>query len=322
MKRINPVVAFLLFATALFTMTSCGKEVSSEPNYHPNGSNSGSGASSGTFKAKVNGGSWIAASDKQSATILSGVINVTGISSSGQMILITLKGDTVGTYGVSYNGGEGAVAYQPNSGNAAVTYSSNASDDENLAGGKVIITSIDKDKKVIKGTFTVKVFYNGDGTSYDITEGSFELTYATTIPTTPGTGTPGNPSSSGTYLKATLDGAAWEATSVTGFASLGQIMVNGTVSDVSKTVGITIPDNIAVGSYTFVEFGDYMALYNVGKDINSIVTYVSASGTLKITEHNKSTKKITGTFDFKGEVFGDPTKTANITSGSFSVTYQ
>lgn len=321
MKPIKSLVAFLVTAITLISLTSCQKEVSFEPNYNGNnnGGNSGTTSSTGTFKAKINGGAWQAASTTQSATIISGVINISGISSNGQLITISTMGDTVGTYDLSGGPAEsGAAAYQPDYTKPANSFTSNASDDPASANGKLIITKIDTDKKIITGTFEAKVFNFVDGTSYTITEGSFELTYMTTIPTTGGSGNP----SSDASLKATIDGTAWQAQNVTGFDVQGKIMINGTTTDVSKTIGITVPNTIVAGTYSFTQFGDYMALYNVGPNINSIVSYSSASGTLKITEHNKSTKKITGTFDFKGEVFTDATKKADITSGSFSVTYQ
>jgi hypothetical protein len=324
MKPTNSLIAFLLTAITFISLTSCQKEVSYEPGYNGNGNNNGSNGnggsivSTGTFTAKINGAAWAAASDKQSATIIAGVINLSGISSNGQLITISLIGDTVGTYYLSQSAGDGAAIYQPSYTNAAKSYTSNSSDDENLSGGKLIVTSIDKDKKVIKGTFEAKLLYNVDGTSYTVTEGAFDLTYATSIPTTPGGGT----TSGSAYLKATIDGTAWQAQNVSGFDVQGKIMINGTTTDVTKTIGLAIPDNIAVGTYSFTQLGDYIALYNVGPNISSIVTYSAASGTLKITEHNTSTKKITGTFDFKGEVLLDASKKVDITSGSFSLTYQ
>lgn len=322
MKPKKSLVAFLMSAITLIALTSCQKEVSYEPNYNGNGNGNGGTATSstGTFKAKINGGAWQAAPSTQIATVMSGVINITGISSNGQSIIITTMADTVGTYDLSNSPNEsGALAYMPDYKTATSSFTSNASDDPANANGKLIITKIDTVKKIIAGTFEAKVFNFVDGTSYTVTEGSFELTYVTSIPVTTN---PGNPSSGSASFKATIDGTAWQAQNVTGISTFGKITINGTVTDLSKTIGITVPDNVAVGTYNFSQFGDYMALYNVGPNINSIVTYASASGTLKITEHNTSTKKITGTFDFKGEVFTDATKKADITSGSFSVTYQ
>jgi hypothetical protein len=320
MKPFKSLVAFLLTAITLISLTSCQKEVSFEPGY--NGSNNGNGtgstSSTGTFTAKINGGAWQAASDKQSATIIAGVINVTGISSNGQMIAISTMGDTVGTYELSNVPTEsGACDYQPDYKTPAKNFTSNSSDDPANANGKLIITKIDTVNKIITGTFVAKVFNFMDGTSYNVTEGAFNLTYSTSIATNSG----GSTSTGSNYLKATIDGTAWQAPSVTAFDVQGNIMINGTTTDISKTIGITVPDNIAVGTYTFSQFGTYMALYNVGTSITNIVSYASASGTLKITEHNTSTKKITGTFDFNGQTLLT-TDSKQITAGSFSVTYQ
>jgi hypothetical protein len=314
MKRINPVVAFLLFATALFTMTSCGKELSYEIGRNGNGN----GSSSGNFTAKINGGNWIAAADKQSATIIDGAINLTGTSSNGQMISITLMGDTVGTYDVSLAGAKGIVAYEPDYTKPANVYSSVSSSNPANASGTVIVTSIDKDKKIIKGTFQSNAFNPTDGTSYAVTEGAFELTYTTSVPTTPTT--PTTPTSGASYLKATIDGTAWQAKTITAQVILGQIYIGG--GDEHKIFAFTIPPDAKVGSYTYDPMSQlYTTDYS---EINGMDAkmYSAESGTLKITQHDPTKKTMTATFEFVGRETFDQIETRNITKGSFFVTYQ
>ncbi len=310
MKKTVSFVAFLFIAAVLFT--SCQKEVSSEPNYNP-GNNNIENNSSGTFTANVNGTAWQAATKSQSATIIAGVINVTGISGNGQMITISLTGDTVGTYDLS-KAGNGAVLYRKDYQKTDNSYVSVVSDDPLASGGKAIITSIDKDKKIIKGTFEAKVLNDADGKNLKITEGAFELTYSTTIPSNPSSNTKD-------FLKATIDGKAWEGQMVTGILDDNVIRINATTSTVSKTIVLEVPNNIAVGTYNLDGF-TYIGAYMEGKDVASTKAYMAISGTLVITENNTSKKLISGSFNFKGETMISPAESKEVTAGTFSVSYK
>jgi hypothetical protein len=63
--------------------------------------------------------------------------------------------------------------------------------------------------------------------------------------------------------------------------------------------------------------GQYIGLYNP----NTTTTLASTSGTLTIFEHNKSTKRIRGNFNFVAEpVLGGAS--VPLTEGYFSVKYQ
>jgi len=317
MKPIKSLVAFLVTAITLISLTSCQKEVSYEPNYNGNGNGGGGNttSSTGTFKAKINGGAWQAATNNQIASIVDGVINITGISSNGQSVIISTIGDTVGTYDLSQAAGDGALAYLPDYKTATSSFTSNASDDPANANGKLVITKIDTDKKIITGTFEAKVFNFVDGTSYTITEGTFELSYVTSITTN-------NPSSNASSLKATIDGTAWQAETVMGVIANGNIMITGTASNGSKSVGFQLPLSITKGTYKLDFFGlTYIGLYNEGTNVNAMKSFGSTSGSIVITEHNTSTKVIKGTFDFKGEMITTG-EVRQITAGSFNVTYQ
>lgn len=93
-------------------------------------------------------------------------------------------------------------------------------------------------------------------------------------------------------------------------------MING------QTLGgqqiITIPESIAVGTYTFGELGlsDQYTTYSKSGKI-----YTSISGTLKIGVHNTSTNHIEGTFSFNAEPFGFEGSNVSATEGGFSVDY-
>ncbi|MBV4356895.1 DUF6252 family protein [Pinibacter aurantiacus] len=316
MKPIKSLVAFLVTAITLISLTSCQKEVSYELGQNGNNNNNNS---SGNFTANINGGNWKAAADKQSATIMDGVINLTGISSNGQMMTITLTGDTIGTYDVSFAAAKGFVAFEPDYTKPANVYSSMSSDVATNANGTVTVTSIDTDKKIIKGTFQSKLFNPADGTSYTATEGLFELTYFTSLPTDP-TGPTTPPATGDAYLKATINGTAWQAKTITAQVILGQIYIAG--ADEHKVFAFTIPPDAKVGSYTYDPFSQlYTTDYS---EINGMDAkmYSAESGTLKITQHDPTKKTMTATFEFVGRETFDQVETRQITKGSFFVKYQ
>ncbi|MDI3322125.1 DUF6252 family protein [Pinibacter soli] len=307
MKPFRSLLAFLVTTITLFALSSCQKEIS-----YDLGHGGSVGTSTGTFTASINGVGWAAAADKQSVTIKDGMINITGTSSNGQMVTITLQGDTVGTYDVSFAALKGLLTYEPDYTKPANIYSSVGSNDPASANGTVTITSIDADKKVIKGTFQSKTFNPTDGTSYTFTEGAFELTYSTSLPTTPTTGD--------AYLKATINGTAWQAKSITAQITLGQIYIAG--MDASKIFAFTIPPDAKVGSYTYDPLNQlYTTDYS---EINgtSGKMYSAESGTLKITQHDPTKKTMTATFEFVGREVLDGVETRQITKGSFFVKYQ
>ena len=103
----------------------------------------------------------------------------------------------------------------------------------------------------------------------------------------------------------------------------GLIKGNGKISIIGRrgnteNIGIVLPDNILPGTYDLDFFGDYVAIYNQDSSGNN--AFASDSGTVTITTHNVTTKKIVGTFNFVGSSFFSPT-TKNITNGTFDVTY-
>ncbi len=153
-----------------------------------------------------------------------------------------------------------------------------------------------------------------DGTGRTVTEGSFtNLRYTTTMP----------PTAAADTFRVKIDGASWTPASVVGVSMpmMNQIAVNATSVNASKTVGLMFPNNIAPGSYTLDFFGaTYIGQYNPDNDPTH--SKASVSGTLTILEHNTTTKRIRGSFHFRGEELFTPQNFATISEGYFSVKYQ
>lgn len=292
-----------LMFTLFFTIISCQKELSNE-------SVTGGGGTGGTgaFRMKIDGVQWVA--DKQAgAAIMNGLINITGISASKKSFVITLSGTSTGTYILDPNSFN--VAALTDSTENPFVYASNQGADTSESGGKVVVTKIDTVKKTISGTFSAKLFRALDSKRKIITEGVFEnISYSTSLP----------PANSTDTFRVKIDGADWVPSSITAVsvAVTNQLAVVANNSTATKTVGLTMPLGVTAGSYTLDFFGgQYIGQYNP----NSSTFLASETGTLTIIEHNATTKRIRGNFNFKAKALLT-TDSAQLTAGYFSVKYQ
>lgn len=78
-----------------------------------------------------------------------------------------------------------------------------------------------------------------------------------------------------------------------------------------------MPQNITAGTYDLDFLSNYKGFYI----LTSVIYFTLESGKLTIIEHNPSTKRIRGTFNFKAtEVLG--TKSSQFNQGYFSLNYQ
>ena len=260
---------------------------------------------SGNFTATIDGVKYVA--DKMAAAAYtSGVIVVTGQSVNGEQIVLRVADSSVHLYSLDIGSVSNVGAYSKDTANA---YATNQGGSSAQSGGTMSITSIDTAKKTLSGTFSMKVYRQFDGKQKIITDGVFKnISYQTVaIP----------PANASDTFRVKVDGVDFPVFSVTGISVFGKINISASNQDVSKTVGISVPSDATVGTYTFSTFGpDYIGQYNVG------TSYMSASsGTITIVEHNTTTKRIRGTFNMNAaEVMGS--KTAALTEGYFSKTYQ
>ncbi|WP_315818754.1 DUF6252 family protein [Paraflavitalea speifideaquila] len=255
---------------------------------------------------KIDSKQWIA--DKVAgASIFAGYIVITGVSNDKKSILIQLEDKGVATYQLNQQSLYGAALTDENEINQN-SYTTNQGKDLNDAGGTVVVTKIDKTNKTISGTFSFKMFREMDDKQVVITEGVFEdLQYTTELPPTTG---------ADADFKVKINGTAWTGKNVSGVVLMGKLMINATELDVSQTVGLSLPSDIAVGTHDFVQFGDVVGLY-----IKGGVTMSATSGKLIISEHNTTSKVIKGTFNFEAKEFVG-SGSAQLTEGSFSVKYQ
>jgi len=293
--------AFYLYSSLLLVLflASCSKEQSAEIGTEPP-------VASGSLKMKIDGSQWVA-DQVVAASIIAGFINVTGKGKDGKTFIITLT-DTIATSYVINQNSIGVAALSDSLEATPISYTSNQGADSLESGGTVTISSIDKINKTISGTFKMRLFRSSDSKHKVITEGVIDkLTYTSLLQEASKTDT----------FKVKINNTDWTGRSITGYAFGGGIAINATELDVSKSVGLTMPQNITAGTYDMEMFGKYSAQYNP-----SLTSYLVAdTGKLTIIEHNTLTKRIRGNFNFTAIDLLSPAS-AQLTLGYFSVVYQ
>jgi hypothetical protein len=263
------------------------------------------GSVSGNFTAKIDGGQFVA--DKATgATRALNVIAITGQASDGQLIVLRVADSGVHIYTLEINSAANAGVYSKDNG---IAYTTNGGNSATQSGGTLSITSIDTANKTLSGTFSIKVYRPIDSTQKNITEGVFNnISYGSlAIP----------PANSLDTFRVKIDGVQFPVFSIVGISAFNMVDLSASDQLVSKTVGLSITSSVTLGSYTFTLFGpDYIGQYNVDSSF-----LAAESGTLTILEHNTTTKRIRGNFNFHAsELLG--TKVSELTEGYFSVVYQ
>jgi hypothetical protein len=292
------IIHIIIGATILLSLASCRKEMSIE---HPDGM-------AGTFTAVIDGKQWIAADSTKGASILQGLINISGISSDNKQLSITLNDTIPGVYKLSQVSAS-LAAYADNDSSNLYAYTTNEGIDSTQAGGLVTVTEIDPVNRTITGTFAFKVFRDIDNKQKTITEGVFyKLPYATTLP----------PSGGKDTMQAAIDGATWKAQSIIAQSLAPQLAINGSALNGSQSISLVMPLDVQPGTYTFDPTGlVYFALYNP----TATISRLSTSGTLEILENDPTTKRIRGNFQFQADEPLNPAIKNQITGGYFSVEY-
>ena len=300
------IVGFLFILAVSFGNSSCQKEffiddVDSSLITLPN-----LPGVTGSFTATIDGVKFIA--DKgSSASISMGVIGITGIANTGENIVLTVADSGVHVYSLNIGSATNLGAYARG---FEFSYATNQGNQPGQSGGTLSITSIDKNKKTISGKFSMNVFRQLDMKQKKITEGVFkDIPYETQpIPQATAKDT----------FRVKVDGTAFSVYSISSCNLFNMISITVNDQAVGKTVGLSMPSNVKAGTYDFIPFGtDFIGQYNPAS-----TTYLSASsGKITILEHNVSSKRIKGSFNFEAnELIGS--KKANLTEGYFSVTYK
>jgi hypothetical protein len=292
-------IALFLGAWGIF---SCRKETSIE---------NGAGQTA-NFTALVNGVRWSASATEEGATILQGMINITGISADSQEVTITLTDTSVGAYTLN-PATTSLAAYGSIDSSSQSVFSTAQGADSTQAGGQVTVTDIDKINKTISGTFAFKVYRSSDGQQRTITSGVFnQIPYTASLPS----------SSPGDTLTATIDTTAFTAQSIQATSLDGQLTIVGSLSNGNQSIALIMPSYVGPGTYPMTPTGGsptYMAVYD--EIVNGSSTADPASsGTITILQNNTSASRLRGTFQFNTTDL-PPHPSHAMTNGFFSVYY-
>jgi hypothetical protein len=293
MLRITAVLPVLC---SLIFFSSCQKEL-----------DDGSGGSvSGNFKAKIDGNWWVA-NKSASATRSFGFISLTGQSTDKKTLRILLLDSGQHVYTVDAASVNAAIFIDSSQATPAVYTSAQAT-----ATGQVSITSIDTAAKTMSGIFSFKTHHQSDTTEKSFTEGSFtNISYSASLPIG------GNPTD--TFRVKIGTAPVWDAPVVLGVNAGGQLAITGSDPTVSKSVVLTMAATVTPGNYNFSPTGTTLGIYTPDADPMNIK--ISALGTLTILEHNTTTKRIRGNFNFTASDISNPLNIVLLTQGYFSVVY-
>jgi hypothetical protein len=287
MKKIfKTLLCLTLFGLLL---TSCSKD--SDNNDTPV-------APAGKFIAKIDGVSFEADGGAQ---IYNDVIIVAGINGTKSVSVIVTKGVT-GTYDVKGTPGgvtpDAEVNYSPD-GQTVFTSTLDISE----KAGTVTITEIDKVNKTVSGTFSSAVISGNTATYAQITSGSFtKIPYSTAPLNT---------------MTAKIDGTPFAATVVVAPRAMGMLVMNGQTLNGAQIITLSVSETVAPGTYVLGELGsEAYATYTANS-----TTFVSNAGTITITSHNTTTKRIVGTFSFPADPFIPGGDGHTVMEGAFAITY-
>lgn len=126
---------------------------------------------------------------------------------------------------------------------------------------------------------------------------------------------------------AKIDGVDYKPEFVTGFLSTGlnNILLTGNVGTDAETIQISVPSDIAVGTYTDINnalANTFIQMYYSPPNSNNADDDGFAdTGSITITAHNTDSKTIEGTFSFVTRPAISSGISWVITEGSFKISY-
>jgi|GEM_PF-1681002 len=257
-------------------------------------------AKAGKMIATADGAAWESA--VAAAVIANGTITIVGTDASGTTIKLSiLKAAAIGTYDVM-----GYDIYPPDVTTVTMTPQGEAAyspdyypDGTRL--GTVTISEIDAINKTVSGKFSVKIERLAPAEKeIELKSGSF-----TKIPFT-------------NTCTAKASGGTFYAKIINGVKSSGNLTLNFLAdNDFAQAIVIVVPDNVATGPHDFGTLGSsYYATYNIGATL-----FGSFSGSVNITLHDTTNKRIEGTFGFLCMPLPYGGSVTPVTEGSFAVTY-
>lgn len=262
------------------------------------------------FSANIGNTTFIA--DNPVATVIDNAINITGIkTSTGELITLTIVGNTVGTYvlGVTENQVEvNSASYVTNLDGSGNTWI--AATDFVTPQGEIEIVEIDLENETISGTFAFTGHSANGLEPLEFTRGLFtNISFASGLVTSDDTNT----------FSAMVDGNNFVQESIN--AAQTTLSTTSTINIVAtktslETISLTFDASIVPGDYTFEGLSVPIAQYNLSLTESNL-----GEGTFTITSHDTENRRIAGTFSFTASPVLDTGASFEITEGRFDVSY-
>jgi len=300
----NRTTIFLLLLSTGLLFSACKKEYSIE----------NATITTADFTAVIDGRAWAATRATEGATLLQGMLNVTGISVDSEEISITLTDTSLGVHTLSPATSSLAVlgyidsAYTTN-------FSTSQGADATQSGGQVDLTEISTLNHTVSGTFSFTVYRTSDHTQRTITTGVFKnIPYTSTLP--------GN--NPGDTLTATIDNGAFTSQSIQASVTDTVLTILGSTSNGSQSIALVLPTNATIGNHALTAPGvtpAYTAIYDFVVTGGANTAALGNAGNINILVNNAATSRMRGNFSFTAMDPAPATTTHTVTSGYFSVYY-
>jgi len=167
MKKISYYLSFLLLCTATLFISCDDEQLEGEFFVTPDGSDPIENNNTGSITAQINGNGFSASGQSANAAFQSNVFNITGIGSSGELLIISISGANIpGTYDIG-PGSLGSGAYTEGNGqNASISNFDGGS-------GTLTITQLDLTNQLTSGSFQFTAINSITEESTVVTNGVF-----------------------------------------------------------------------------------------------------------------------------------------------------
>ncbi|MES1250303.1 MAG: DUF6252 family protein [Chitinophaga rupis] len=308
------LVKILAFAGAL-SLSACQKSAVLD------NSIIGSIDSTGLFSALIDNQPWIASDSSRFASIMNGKITLSGSGGDDDQTLVISLNDTVpGKYVLGWK--QISVAEYTTRYMWDQYYGTDKSSNANLNGGEVEVTTIDKNKKTITGTFTLNLYNDSANRTVHMTKGTFkDISYITALPLASATDT----------FRVQIDGVDWTAQSISTGIVAGELLVKGAELDNTRSVGLYMPPNPVAGIYydswpdyawgTYSNNGQSWSSFSYSPFGNGVVLIHTALGFTHVIENNTASHRLRANFDMALTPALGGTDTLQLNKGYFSVHY-
>lgn len=271
-------------------------------------------ADEGTLKAIANDSEWLSVDPV--ASINESHISIIAKNEKGESLSLVVKSTATGTYKTTANDEDGlpifAAALSPKDvGMNNPTFTTQSQ--QGAMDGQITITEMDLEAGILTGTFeadlvrylgqdgdSTVVFESGSFNKISLKEEEFQ-------------------ESGNNQFTAKVDGELFSGGATSGVVSFGRLTLSSLKTG-GKNISLIVPSDIEPGTY---ELGSLWETYSASYIASTFsgTSFISNSGSLTISKHDKTNKRIEGTFSFVATPYLSGTGSVTVTEGEFAVSY-